>query len=102
VNLLQLGTCGLPRCHHGDPVLGPLADNGGHTLTHALFDSSPAIDAGDRSICAAAPVNNLDQPGQPRPPDANGDGTRRATSAPSSGRWSSPSPDFSRRSIRCR
>ena len=30
-----------------DPRLGPLADNGGPTLTHALLDGSPAIDAGD-------------------------------------------------------
>jgi hypothetical protein len=30
----------------GDPRLGPLADNGGPTLTHALLADSPAIDAG--------------------------------------------------------
>lgn len=30
-----------------DPMLGPLADNGGPTLTHALLYGSPAIDAGD-------------------------------------------------------
>jgi hypothetical protein len=30
-----------------DPLLGPLADNGGLTLTHALLSGSPAIDAGD-------------------------------------------------------
>ncbi len=29
-----------------DPLLGPLADNGGPTQTHALLDGSPAIDAG--------------------------------------------------------
>ena len=29
-----------------DPMLGPLADNGGPTLTRALMDDSPAIDAG--------------------------------------------------------
>ena len=29
-----------------DPMLGPLADNGGPTLTHALLSASPAIDAG--------------------------------------------------------
>lgn len=33
-----------------DPILGPLQDNGGFTLTHALLPGSPAIDAGD-SIC---------------------------------------------------
>jgi hypothetical protein len=30
-----------------DPLLGPLADNGGPTLTHALLGGSPAVDAGD-------------------------------------------------------
>jgi predicted outer membrane repeat protein len=29
-----------------DPMLGPLADNGGPTLTHMLLSGSPAIDAG--------------------------------------------------------
>ncbi|RMH70636.1 MAG: fibronectin type III domain-containing protein, partial [Gemmatimonadetes bacterium] len=32
-----------------DPLLDPLADNGGSTLTHALQVGSPAIDAGTRS-----------------------------------------------------
>ncbi|MCX6583199.1 MAG: hypothetical protein NT166_23740 [Candidatus Aminicenantes bacterium] len=32
-----------------DPLLGPLADNGGPTKTHALLPGSPAIDAGNRS-----------------------------------------------------
>jgi hypothetical protein len=30
-----------------DPLLGPLQDNGGPTLTHALLTGSPAIDRGD-------------------------------------------------------
>jgi len=30
-----------------DPLTGPLQDNGGPTLTHALLPGSPAIDAGD-------------------------------------------------------
>jgi hypothetical protein len=33
-----------------DPRLGPLADNGGPTKTHALLPGSPAIEAGDPSI----------------------------------------------------
>jgi hypothetical protein len=32
-----------------DPLLGPLADNGGPTLTMALLPGSPAIDAGDNT-----------------------------------------------------
>lgn len=35
-----------------DPGLGPLADNGGPTKTHALLVGSPAIDAGDPSVVA--------------------------------------------------
>ena len=44
-----------------DPLLGPLANNGGPTETHALLTGSPAIDAGDDS---AAPAT--DQRGLPR------------------------------------
>lgn len=32
-----------------DPLLGPLADNGGPTLTHALLPGSPALDAASGS-----------------------------------------------------
>jgi len=44
-----------------DPKLGPLADNGGDTFTHALLDGSPAIDAGSDTDCPAT-----DQRGKPR------------------------------------
>ena len=49
-----------------DPLLGPLADNGGPTFTHALLPGSPAIDAGDDIVLG--PPHNLttDQRGQPR------------------------------------
>jgi CSLREA domain-containing protein len=57
-----------------DPLLGELADNGGPTLTHALLHGSPAIDAGDDTVCSADPVNNLDQRGFYRPQDGDGDG----------------------------
>ncbi len=50
-----------------DPLLGPLQDNGGPTLTHALLAGSAAIDAGDNAVCAASPVNNVDQRGVVRP-----------------------------------
>ena len=46
-----------------DIPLGDLADNGGPTQTMALLPRSPAIDGGDDAVCAAAPVNNLDQRG---------------------------------------
>jgi len=48
-------------------IIAPLGNNGGPTQTHALVQGSPAIDAGNNVICAAAPVNNLDQRGQVRP-----------------------------------
>ncbi|MCP4305376.1 MAG: family 16 glycosylhydrolase [bacterium] len=34
-----------------DALLGPLADNGGPTLTHALAAGSPAIDSADNGVC---------------------------------------------------
>jgi len=43
-----------------DPRLGPLADNGGPTQTHALLPGSPALDAGDDML------TGLDQRGRPR------------------------------------
>jgi hypothetical protein len=55
-----------------DPLLGPLADNGGFTQTHALGPGSPAIDAGDPTNSPAT-----DQRGFPRPIDGDGiDGPR--------------------------
>ena len=45
-----------------DPKLGPLANNGGPSLTMALLPGSPAIDARDTSL---AP--DTDQRGFPRP-----------------------------------
>lgn len=49
-----------------DPLLEPLADNGGNTLTHNLQDGSPAMGHGNAAACAAAPVNGVDQRGVPR------------------------------------
>ena len=48
-----------------DPLLGPLANNGGPTPTHALLTDSPAINAADNSGCPAT-----DQRGTPRPQGA--------------------------------
>ena len=51
-----------------NPLLGPLAANGGPTRTHALLPGSPAIDAGDLVACTTPPVGAVDQRGQqPRP-----------------------------------
>jgi len=56
-----------------DPLLGSLGDYGGSTQTLPLLPGSPAIDAGDDAVCAAAPVNNLDQRGVARPQGAGCD-----------------------------
>ncbi|NBS02760.1 MAG: hypothetical protein EBS72_11650, partial [Rhizobiales bacterium] len=50
----------------GDPLLGPLAANGGPTFTMALGALSPAIAAGDAAISNAAPIFGLDQRGHVR------------------------------------
>jgi hypothetical protein len=47
----------------GDPMLGPLQYNGGHTQTHAVLPGSPALDAGDNS---GAPQWDQRGPGFPR------------------------------------
>jgi hypothetical protein len=46
-----------------DPLLGPLDDNGGPTLTHALLSGSPAIDAGNNAYATAWDQRG---PGYPR------------------------------------
>jgi len=40
-----------------DPLLGPLADNGGPTLTHLPLPGSPVIDAGDPAIPSPPPAD---------------------------------------------
>ena len=53
-------------------ILSPLANNGGPTQTHALPANSPALDRAPNADCTAAPVNGLDQRGQPRNQNGNG------------------------------
>jgi hypothetical protein len=45
-----------------DPMLGPLQDNGGPTVTHALLAGSPAINAGDPNF-TPPPVYDQRGPG---------------------------------------
>jgi hypothetical protein len=60
----------------GNPKLGPLQINGKTTIeTHALLGGSPAIDAGDNSICEGGLIANFDQRGLKRPFDGDGDGS---------------------------
>lgn len=78
-NLDSDGTC-LPAAvrqatdiPNGTANLGPLADNGGPTETHALLDGSQALEAADNAVCAAQTVNNSDQRGVARPQGAGCD-----------------------------
>jgi hypothetical protein len=50
VNGDQIGTAASPL----DPHVGPLANNGGPTMTHALLSNSTALDAGDDCVTQAA------------------------------------------------
>jgi len=73
-NLADDETCNLDGTGDLDDVadvgIGPLEDNEGPTLTHALLEGSPAIDAGDNDACP-----NNDQRGSIRPADGDEDGT---------------------------
>jgi CSLREA domain-containing protein len=48
-----------------DPLLDPLADNGGPTDTHALLAGSPALDAGDNATCLATDQRGVTRPQGP-------------------------------------
>lgn len=82
LNMDKVGTGEAPI----DPLLGPLADNGGPTETHALLDDSPAIDMGNMmgSVVEGAIIDvdpatfaceDTDQRGTARPQDGDLDGT---------------------------
>lgn len=59
------------------PLLGPLADNGGATPTHALLAGSPAIDGGSALPTGSDPqvCESDDERGIQRPQDGDGDGS---------------------------
>jgi hypothetical protein len=61
-------TCGFAV--HGDPLLGPLQDNGGAVPTMLPGAGSPIVDAG--ASCPGADVRGI-----ARPQDGDGDGTAR-------------------------
>jgi CSLREA domain-containing protein len=70
-NLDSGATCGwgsnFGSMSNTDPMLGPLANNGGPTQTMKLLAGSPAIDKGNAGFCSAAPVSGVDQRGVMRP-----------------------------------
>jgi hypothetical protein len=63
-NVFTDGTCNPVATDQvvADAGLGPLGDNGGPTLTHALLPGSPAIDSAYDAVCPA-----VDQRGVTRP-----------------------------------
>jgi hypothetical protein len=74
-NLDSDGSCQLtaPTDRPGvDPLLGPLQDNGGPTLTHALLPGSPAIDAIPWGAIGCGTTLYSDQRWQARPESAGG------------------------------
>jgi hypothetical protein len=71
-NIVSDASCGLTGSgdlNTTDPLLGPLAGNGGPTETHALLPGSPAIDAVPLADCTDANGNPVatDQRGVTRP-----------------------------------
>ncbi len=67
------GSCDVQATNHitiSDPMLEPLADFGGNTLTHRPLPGSPLIDAGDDFMC-----EEFDQRGVVRPQDGDDDGS---------------------------
>ena len=59
-NLIEDGSCS--ATFRGDAHLGPLQDNGGPTLTHALLYNSPAIDQGESATCLATDQRGVSRP----------------------------------------
>ena len=72
-NVENRDTCHFTRAEdqrNTNPLLGPLAANGGFVMTQALQAGSPAIDAGLNSVCPA-----YDARGVVRPVDGDGNGS---------------------------
>src|SRR6202140_4006455 len=68
----KVGTSGAPIA----PLLGPLTNNGGPTMTHALLPGSPALDAGSNSFVTNPPF------GGPPFTDQRGTGFNRIVDGP--------------------
>jgi hypothetical protein len=68
-NIASDGSCGFYQVP--TVVLGPLANNGGSTLTHLPLPSSPAIDF----VALGCPPPATDQRGAARPVDGDNNGT---------------------------
>jgi hypothetical protein len=72
-NIASDGTCRLDAATDlpsTDPLLGPLADNGGPTQSHLPGPTSPAIDAVPSGTTGLCPGLGTDQRGVARPAGA--------------------------------
>ena len=67
-NLVEDGSCN--SAFTGDPLLGPLLDNGGLTLTHWPQPGSQVVDQGSNVFCEI-----IDQRGWFRPVDGDDNGS---------------------------
>lgn len=59
-NLIIDGSCS--PAFSGDPMLGPLQNNGGNTQTMALLPGSLAIDTGDPATCLSTDQRGISRP----------------------------------------
>jgi hypothetical protein len=67
-NFDSAGQCGfldVSDMSDRDPLIGPLANNGGKTRSVALMPNSPAIDAGDNNVCGMYDQRGLSGPSGP-------------------------------------
>lgn len=64
-NLGSDASCGASLV--GDPKLSPITNTGGYAPTQPFGDDSPALEAGDLSICSVAPISFYDSDGPNRP-----------------------------------
>jgi hypothetical protein len=65
-SIKELETAAFQTAEPLDPQLGPLANNGGPTLTLALLHGSPALAAGDDALLGPPYNLTTDQRGSPR------------------------------------
>jgi hypothetical protein len=63
-NLIQDDSCNLVTSDViiRDALIGPLADNGGPTFTHALLSGSPATDTADDAFCTGTDQRGITRP----------------------------------------
>ncbi|MCB0317909.1 MAG: CSLREA domain-containing protein [Bdellovibrionales bacterium] len=63
-NIDDDGSCGLAGSgdQNVDPLLAPLADNGGFSMTHAFLPGSPALDKGGNTFCQSVDQRNVSRP----------------------------------------